>query len=42
VTASALNAVVDTVVECIGMLLGANGGCVPAGTLMLKSVEIRE
>jgi hypothetical protein len=41
VTAGALNAVVATVVECIEMLLGADGGCVPAGTPTLKSVEIQ-
>ena len=41
-TAGALNAVVVTVVECVRMLLGADGGCVPAGTPTLKSVEIRE
>jgi hypothetical protein len=42
VTAGALNAVVVTVVEYVRMLLGADGGCVPAGTPTLKSVEIRE
>jgi hypothetical protein len=42
VTVSALNAVVVKVVECVKMLLGADGGCVPAGTPTLKSVEIRE
>ena len=41
-TAGALNAVVMTVVEYVRMLLGADGGCVPAGTPTLKSVEIRE
>jgi hypothetical protein len=42
VTAGALCAVVWTVVEYVRMLLGADGGCVPAGTPTLKSVEIRE
>jgi hypothetical protein len=42
VTVSALNAVVETVVKCVRMRLGADGGCVPAGTPTLKSVEIRE
>jgi len=41
VTVSVVNVVV-TVVEYVGMLLGADGGCVPAGTLTLKLVEIRE
>jgi hypothetical protein len=36
VTAGALNAVVVTVVESLRMLLGADGGCVPAGTPTLK------
>lgn len=40
--AGALNAVVVTVVEYVRMLLEADGGCVPAGTPTLKSVEIRE
>jgi hypothetical protein len=30
------------VVDNARMLLGADGGCVPAGTPTLKSVEIRE
>jgi hypothetical protein len=42
VTAGALNAVVVTVVEYVRMLLGADGGCVPAGTPTLKLVEIIE
>jgi hypothetical protein len=42
VTAGALNAVVMTVVGCVRMLLGADGGCVSTGTPTLKSVEIRE
>jgi hypothetical protein len=42
VNAGALNAVVVTVVEYFRMLLGTDGGCVPAGTLTLKSVEIKE
>jgi hypothetical protein len=42
VTVGALNAVVVTVVEYVKMLLGADGGCVPAGTPTLKLVEIRE
>jgi hypothetical protein len=41
VTIGALNAVVAMVVECVGKLLGADGGCVPAGTPTLKSVEIQ-
>jgi hypothetical protein len=41
VTTGALDAVVATVVECVGMLVGADGGCVPAGTPTLKSVEIQ-
>jgi hypothetical protein len=41
VTAGALDAVVATVVECVEMLVGAEGGCVPAGTPTLKSVEIQ-
>jgi hypothetical protein len=41
VTAGALDAVVATVVECVEMLVGADGGCVPAGTPTLKSVEIQ-
>jgi hypothetical protein len=41
VTAGALDAVVATVVECVGMLVGADGGCVPAGTPTLKSVKIQ-
>jgi hypothetical protein len=41
VTAGALDVVVATVVECVEMLVGADGGCVPAGTLTLKSVEIQ-
>jgi hypothetical protein len=41
-TAGALNAVVVTMVEYVRMLLGADGGYVPAGTPTLKSVEIRE
>jgi hypothetical protein len=32
VTAGDLNAVVVKVVECVRMLLGADGGCVPADT----------
>jgi hypothetical protein len=42
VAAGALNAMVVTVVEYVRMLLGADGGYVPAGTPTLKSVEIRE
>jgi hypothetical protein len=42
VTAGGLNAVVVTVVGYVRMLLGADEGCVPAGTPTLKSVEIRE
>ena len=41
VTVGALNAVVATVEECVGMLVGADGGCVPAGTPTLKSAEIQ-
>jgi hypothetical protein len=41
-TAGALNAVVVTVVECVRMLLAADGGCVPAGTPTLNSIKIRE
>jgi hypothetical protein len=42
VTTGALNAVVATVVECVGgMHPGTDGGCVPAGTPTLKSVEIQ-
>jgi hypothetical protein len=40
-TAGALYTVVATVVECVGMLVGADGGCVPAGTPTLKLVEIQ-
>jgi hypothetical protein len=42
VTSGALSAVVWTVVEYVRMLLGADGGCAPAGTQTLKLVEIRE
>jgi hypothetical protein len=41
VTSGVLNAVVATVVDCVGMLVGADGGCVPVGTPTLKSVEIQ-
>ena len=40
-TTGALNMMVATVVECVGMLPGADGGCVPAGTPTLKSIEIQ-
>jgi hypothetical protein len=42
VTAGALNVVVVMVVKGVRTTLGANGGCVPAGTPTLKSVKIRE
>jgi len=41
VTAGALIAVVNVVVKCFRMLLGTEGGYVPAGAPTLKSVEIR-
>jgi hypothetical protein len=39
--ADALEVVVTTAIECVEMLDGADGGCVPAGTPTLKSVEIQ-
>jgi hypothetical protein len=42
VTVGALNVVVVTVVKCVRMLLGVDGGCVLEGTPTLKSVEIRK
>ena len=41
-TAGIVNVVVVTVVEYVRMLLGTDGGCVPAGTPTFKLVEIKE